>query len=237
MGRIIVRGPSAAIDPASLYHTGLWIAPFAAGSPLVGLASAGPSLGNDATEGTHPPTVGPSFAGKASISADGVDDRLVLDGTAADYVTNTGFSFWWLGRVNSVAIAVGDVVGDPGLLCDDAGAFGFNITNEGFTGFIQTVAGLKAATALCPVGSVVYCVARFDGAQLLVGVNGPPVEQALTPGPNNMDPAFRALRLFANYVPSKFLHVDMLGAGLSTVEFTDDEFAGMRSFLNTRFAL
>ena len=239
MGRIIVRSaPPSSIDPATLAHSGLWLAPFSAGSPLVGRASAGTSLGNDATEATNPPSLGPSFNGYASISADGTNDQLTLDGNGADYVTDSGYSFWWLGRVDSAATSAGNTLLDAGLVSDNGGAFGFAInSNEGFVGYVQTVAGFKNVARALVIGNVVFCSARFENTQLVVGVNGPPSDAIATPGPNNIDAPYRTLKLFTNYNATAFLDCTTLGMGFSFSQFADADFSGIRNWLITEFDL
>ena len=239
MGRIIVRSaPPSSIDPATLAHSGLWLAPFSAGSPLVGLASAGTSLGNDATEATNPPSLGPSFNGKASISADGVNDKLTLDGNGADYVTDTGYSFWWLGVPRTIATASGVILLDPGLVSNNGGSFGFAINNEGFNGYVQTVAGMRVISSPpLTVDVPVFCCARFEGDQLLVGTDGPPLVAISTPGVNNIEAVFRTMRLFTSYDQTVFLDADTLGMGFSFGQFSNDDFSGIRNWLITEFDL
>ena len=128
----------------------------------------------------------------------------------------------------------GDLV--PGVI--GGGAFGFAInSNEGFVGYVQTVAGFKNVARALVIGNVVFCSARFENTQLVVGVNGPPSDAIATPGPNNIDAPYRTLKLFTNYNATAFLDCTTLGMGFSFSQFADADFSGIRNWLITEFDL
>ncbi len=242
MGRLILpRRPDAiaAIDPATLaleafFHD-------YAGAPLLGRASAGGSGSRNATESTDPPALSALLGGLVGAAYDGVNDRLVLPGTAADYMAADG-SFSGSILMKATAAGVYDLAEpykNSGVCTDSSGSVGITYSPQGFGLFRNTDAiGWKQVNAAAPVGDVFYASFAFDAATstLSVGINGPPTHSMFC-RPIDISLAFRTLKLGENFLGTARATFQQWHFALQKTLRTPAEHRGVVRSLNARHGL
>ncbi len=163
------------LDLTTLVLSGYWPTAYS-GSPNVGVATAGTSLGNDMSPGATgwvAPTIGATLNGFATMSFDGSTMGMVSGYSVANTVGTTAWSYAVL--LNMAALAVrGSDYTNPALFTDDASIIGVTISDGGVAAFTyDSGAGDHETTPLIVVATSTWVLvqARWDGTTLGCRVN------------------------------------------------------------------
>jgi hypothetical protein len=160
---------SELLDLTTLVLSGYWPTAYA-GSPDVGVASAGTSLGNDLSDG-GPPTVGTALNGDATMDFSAGLQMLPAHSTA-NIVGTAAWSFAVMHYARSLT-ADAAVYTNPTLFQDTANIFGVTISDAGVRAFQYDVAVTQNFTpaVVVAINTWVLIQARWDGTTLSCRVN------------------------------------------------------------------
>jgi len=129
-------GSAGTYNPAVLALTGWWRD--MGGSPWTGVASAGTSGSNGATEATNPPSAGTSLNGHVTSNFDGTNDHINMSGTEDTYLNNTDGSGWVLFNADTATADAGAGVrqNNPQFFADNNGVMGVGFSTAGIHLFV-----------------------------------------------------------------------------------------------------
>ncbi len=170
---------AATFNSATLPLDGWWRAPFVAGSPQAGTASAGTSGANGSL--STAPAVG---AGHAPVVLNGTANFLsTVTAAPADLITTSAFSLVFLVEIAATpAAAEANYYDDAALATDNAGNWALVETATGVrVGIWTTAAGTKQTPIVEVPAGIRMIAATFDGTTLTVSVDAAGA-QSCTPG-------------------------------------------------------
>lgn len=123
-------------NPAVLSLTGWWRDMGA--SPWTGVASAGTSGSNGATEATNPPSAGSALNGHVTADFDGTNDHINFAGTEDTYLNNTDGSGWVLFNADAASAdaGAGNRANNPQFFADNNGVMGVGFSSAGIHLFV-----------------------------------------------------------------------------------------------------
>lgn len=229
-------------DPAVLSLTGWWPSPYS-GSPLVGAASAGTSLGRDLSEATNPPAVGSGagvgvFNGYAAPDLDGVNDKLDSPDQLGTFIDVGAFAGW-------VAFYADAVNADNGSGSRWANAqfmtnvtdadFGVGISDAGVHAYCDPTAGKELVIA-CGTGAPHAAFFRYTGTDLELAVDSGSWSTVTT---SNVATLTRLMRFGTRYNAAvEFFNGRILDMGISDVALSRATLqTDVKSYINARYAL
>ncbi len=216
-------------EPTSLALTGYWRANYT-GAPWVGTASAGTSGSQDLTIGDAAPSTGSAVNGYTPADLDGTDDELIFDGTIDTYFAAGVLSMFFLIWFDT---ADGQIVYDSG----DSRINVFKTTAEGVG--ISYNNGDAVAIRACATGAWKLFTVRADGANVQVGINEAPGAAggaSSDPHSGTLSTLTGTLTLGTTFGAGQ-LNAKILEIGFSDVALTDQNFADIKTYCNSRYAL
>ena len=226
--------PGATFDPATLSLTAWWRANYA-GLPWVGTASAG----NSGTGGTHDlssaagtPTAGAAQNGFTPADFDGSQR---FDGSVlSSYITAAAGTIVVLFIADTAAAAAGAPINNPGMVAEGSGYLNLGFSDAGVTAAFNDGAP-KSITAAAAVSSYHLAKMVWNGATLAMAVDSnPTLPTAIACGSlGSVGPSLRIGKgIAATQFDGRILEIMMSDTALS-----DATFDGIRSYMNTRYAL
>lgn len=233
-------------DPTALVLQGYWRASYSA-SPWAGVASAGSSSGRNATEGTNPPATGTAVNGLVPADFDGTNDRLTPTGTTDTYVAALAASGWLLVNIDAIASNNANPLANDGIFGNEEGsgshAFGISVRNTG-GGLVYvslnsgSSSGGASASRAITTGAWALITWRYTGSALQIGVNEAPgaaggaASSAYSTSIGNLTNVMRIGKATGVNFNGKILE-----CAITDVALTDQNFADVKAFCNTRYGL
>lgn len=219
---------TAAFDPTSLALTGYWRASYA-GSPWVGTASAGTSSAQDAVTMIGAPDVGATVNGYAPADFDGVTDSLTVDDTLDTYAGALMLCGWALVYLDNAA---GSIISSNSALTF------FVVATGGTIQFDLNSSGTSVSRAVS-TGAWVLVTFRYNGTNAQVGVNEAPGAAgggSTAAYSTNLSPLTDTVHMGVD-MGVGFFDGKVLEWALSDANITDGNYADIKAYCNTRYAL
>ncbi len=224
-------------DPSSLPLT-LWLRDFVS-SPWGGRASAGSSGSNNATEATHPPTVGTAVNGKNPAAFNGTDQQITPAGTIGTYISASAGSGWALVNLSTFGVPTSDFNNPPILTTTVAGYYAIEVKTGVGARLLVWDGAQKTAVRALATGSYALITWRHNGTLAQIGVNEAPgaAGGASSLACGNVVSVANNTRIGANYNGIFFLTGAIADLGVSNTALLDADFVNIKSYINARYAL
>lgn len=225
--------PPSTFNPATLMLSAWWRAPYAAAA-WVGVPSLGTSATRNLAEATNPPAVGAPVNNLVSADFDGTKQILANPSPISGIVSATAWSAVLLVYVDAVSTS-----SSPGLLeivSDTGGYWDLGTWNNPTpkVAAAQFDGAQKVVDTPITLGAWSLVQARFDGAMLMIRVNGGAWASSTA---NAIQVTTGTLNVGVNYTKTLFFNGQILELMLSPLALPDAAFEGIRGYAMTRYGL
>lgn len=230
------RAGKSTFDPATLQLTGWWRASYSA-SPWVGMASAGSSGANNLSEATNPPA-SISALGFTVADFDGTNDELTAADTLDTYAAAGAFSGWQLINVDAISTDNAAVYNNDSTFGTKTSTyFGIFLKSGGGSPTVHAYlwdGGDKSVSASIATGAWTLVQWKVDGTNITIRVNGDAWQSSAA---GNIQSLAGGVRLGGDRTPTEMYDGKIAETGLIDAVLSDSDFANIKSYINTRYAL